>query len=145
VQPSGAPLGTPNIASAKAVAIRQWIHGSGTVTTGPLPEGIFSVIDRAAQYRSAADAQAVLADLSSGFGTGSSQPVAGLAGATLLTAPFTFDVLGGRLTGHEDLVIIERGDYVFTVLVVGGGSRPTSSDAQALGTLQAAAIPASVS
>jgi hypothetical protein len=81
-QPSGAPLGTPNIASAKAVAIRQWIHGSGPVTTGPLPEGIFSVIDRAAHYRSAADAHALLADLSSGFGTGSSQPVAGIPGAT---------------------------------------------------------------
>jgi hypothetical protein len=144
-QPSGAPLGTPSIASPQAVAIRQWIHGSGTVTAGPLPEGIFSVIDRAAQYPSAADARALLADLSSGFGTGSSQPVAGLAGATLLTAPFTFDVLGGRLTGHEDLVIIERGDYVFTVLVVGGGSRPTSSDAQAFATLQAEAIPATLS
>jgi hypothetical protein len=52
VQPSGAPLGTAKIASAEAVAIRQWIHGSGTLTTGPLPDGIFSVIDRAAHFRS---------------------------------------------------------------------------------------------
>jgi hypothetical protein len=63
----------------------------------------------------------------------------------LLTAPFTFDIPGGQVTGHEELVIIVRGAYVFTVLVVGGGSRPTSSDAQALATLQAAAIPASLS
>jgi len=144
-QQSGAPIGTPDIASAKAIAIRQWIHGSGPVTTGPLPEGIFSVIDRAAQYRSAADANALLADLSSGFGTGSSQPIAGIPGATLLTAPFAFDIPGGQLTGHEELVIFVRGAYVFTVLVVGGGSRPTSSDAQALAALQAAAIPASLS
>jgi hypothetical protein len=144
-QPSGAPLGTPNIASANAIAVRQWIHGSGTVTTGPLPEGIFAVIDRAAHYRSAADAHALLADLSSGFGTGSSQPIAGIPGATLLTAPFTFDIPGGQVSGHEELVIIVRGAYVFTVLVVGGGSRPTSSDAQALATLQAATIPASLS
>lgn len=68
--------------------------------------------------------------------------VTGIPGAALLTAPFTFDVPGGgQITGHEDLVIIMRGAYVFTVLVVGGGSRPTSSDAQALATLQAAAIP----
>jgi hypothetical protein len=144
-QPSGVPLDTPNIASPKVVAIRQWIHGSDPVTTGPLPEGIFAVIDRAAQYPSAADAQALLGDLSSGFGTGSSQPVAGIPGATLLTAPFTFNIPGGEVTGHEELVIIARGAYVFTVLVVGGGSRPTSSDAQALATRQAAAIPASLS
>jgi hypothetical protein len=42
-------------------------------------------------------------------------------------------------------VIFVRGAYVFTVLVVGGGSRPTSSDAQAVATLQAASIPASLS
>ena len=142
-QSSGAPLGTPNI-SAKAVAIRQWIHGSGSVTTGPLPEGIFSVIDRAAQYRSAADARALLADLAGGYGTGSSRPVAGIPGAAALTAPFTFDIPGGQVTGREELVTIVRDAYVFTVLVVGGGSRPTSSDAQALATLQAAAIPASL-
>lgn len=63
----------------------------------------------------------------------------------MLTAPFGADVPGGRATGHEELVVIERGRYVFTVLMVGGGSRPTSSDAQALATLQAAAIPASLS
>jgi hypothetical protein len=90
------------------------------------------------------DARALVADLSSGYGTGSSQPVAGSPGATLLTAPFTSDIPGGQVTGHEELVVIERGAYVFTVLVVGGGSRPTSSDAQALATLQAAAIPASL-
>jgi hypothetical protein len=145
LQPSGAPLGTASIASAEAVAIRQWVHGSGALTTGPLPEGIFSVIDRAAHYRSAADALALLADVSSGFGTGSSQPVAGIPGATLLTAPFAFDIPGGQVTGRQALVIIVRGAYVFTVLVVGGGSRPTSSDAQALATLQAATIPASLS
>ena len=86
-----------------------------------------------------------MADLSSAYGTGSSQPVAGATGATLLRAPFTSDVPGGQVTGHDELVVIERGPYVFTVLVVGGGSRPTSSDAQALATLQAAAIPASLS
>ena len=145
VQPSGAPLDTSNIASAEAVAIRQWIHGSGTLTAGPLPEGIFVVIDRGAHYRSVADAHAVLADLSSGFGTGPSQPVAGIPGATLLTAPFTFEAPGGQITGHQELVIIMRGAYVFTVLVVGGGSRPTSSDAQALATRQATAIPVSLS
>jgi hypothetical protein len=139
-QPSGAPIGTPNVAGAKAVASRQWVQGSGAVTTGPLPEGIFSVIDRAAHYRSAADARALVAGVSSAFGTGSSQPVAGVPGATLLTAPFTFDVGGGQITGREELVVILRGAYVFTVLVVGGGSRPTSSDAQALGALQAATI-----
>jgi hypothetical protein len=144
-QPSGAPLGTPNVANATAVATRQWIHGAGMVTAGPLPEGIFSVIDRAAHYRSAADAHAVLVDLSSGFGSVSSLPVEGIPGATLLTAPFTFDTPGGQVTGHEELVIIVRGAYVFTVLVVGGGSRPGSADAQALATLQAAAIPASLS
>jgi hypothetical protein len=143
-QPSGAPVGTPNIAGAEAIAIRQWIHGSAAVTTGPLPEGMFSVIDRAAHYRTVADSQALVADLSSGFGTGSAQPVAGIPGATLLTAPFIFDIPGGQLNGHEDLVIIVRGAYVFTVLAVGGGSRPTSSDAQSLATLQAAAIPPSL-
>lgn len=143
-QPSGAPLRTPNVATATAIAIRQWIHGSGTVTTGPLPDGIFSVIDRAAHYRGPADAHALVADLSRGFGTGSPQPIAGIPGATLLTAPFTFDLPSGAVTGHEDLVIIVRGAYVFTVLVVGGGSRPTSSDAQAVATRQAAAIPASL-
>jgi hypothetical protein len=86
-----------------------------------------------------------VADLSRGFGTRSSQPVAGIPGAALLTAPFIFDIGGGQVTGREELVVIERGTYVFTVLVVGGGSRPTSSDAQALATLQAAAIPASLS
>jgi hypothetical protein len=145
VQPSGAPLGTANVARARAVAIRQWVHGSGALTSGPLPEGIFSVIDRAAHFRSAADARALAADLSSGYATGSPEPVAGTPGATLLTAPFTFGLPGGQGTGHEELVVIERGAYVFTVLVVGGGSRPTSSDAQALATLQAASIPASLS
>jgi hypothetical protein len=145
VQASGAPIATPDIARATAVASRQWIHGSGAVTAGPLPEGIFSLIDRAAHYRSAAAAHALLADVSSGFGTGSSQPDAGIPGATLLTAPFIFDLPGGQVTGREDLVIFVRGAYVFTVLVVGGGSRPTSSDAQAVATLQAASIPASLS
>ena len=114
------------------------------MTTGPLPEGIFSVIDRGAQYRSAADAQALLADLSSGFGTGSSQPVAGIPGATLLRAPFTFNTPGAQITSREELVVIVRGAYLFTVLVVGGGSRSSSSDAQALAALQSAAIPASL-
>ena len=145
LKPSGSSLDTATIASADAVAIRQWTHGSGALTAGPLPEGLFSVIDSAAHFRSAADARALLADLSSGYGAGSSEPVAGLAGATLLVAPFNFDVPGGRVTGHEDLAIVERGAYVFTVLAVGGGSRPTSSDARALATLQAAAIPASLS
>jgi hypothetical protein len=144
-QASGAPLATPDIASATAVTSRQWIHGSGAVGTGPLPEGIFSLIARAAHYRSAADARALLADLSSGFGTGSSQAVAGIPDATLLTAPFTFDIPGGEVTGREDLVVFVRGAYVFTVLVVGGGSRPNSSDARAIATLQAATIPASLS
>jgi hypothetical protein len=145
IPPSGAPLRTGSIAPADAVAVRQWVHGSGALTTGPLPEGIFSIIDRAAHFRSAADALTLLADLASGFGTGSSQPVAGIPGASLLTAPFTFDIPGGQVTGHEELVIIVRGAYVFTVLVVGGVTRPTSSDAQALATLQAATIPASLS
>ena len=57
----------------------------------------------------------------------------------------TFDVPGGHVTGREELVIMRRGAYVFTVLVVGGGSRPTPSDGQALATLQAATIPASLS
>jgi hypothetical protein len=145
VAPSGAPLSATNTTRAKAVAVRQWFHGSAALATGPLPEGIFSVINRATKFRSAADAQALLADLSSGYGTGSSQAVAGGLGATLLTAPFTSDIPGGQVIGHEDLVVIERGAYVFTVLVIGGGSRPTSSDAQALATLQIAAIPASLS
>jgi len=145
LQPSGAPLDTANIAGAEAVATHQWIHGPGTLTAGPMPEGIFSVIDRVAHFASAADAGALTAALSSGYGTGSSQPIAGIPGATLLTAPFNFDTPDGRGTGHEELVIIERGAYVFTVLVVGGGSRPTSADAQALAMLQASAMPASLS
>jgi hypothetical protein len=60
------------------------------------------------------------------------------------TAPFIFDLPDGRVTGREELVIIDRGAYVFTVLVVGGGSRPTVADAQSVATLQAAAIPATV-
>jgi hypothetical protein len=143
-QPSGAPLGAPNSAVATVVATRQWIHSSGPVTAGPLPEGIFSVIDRAAHYRSAADAHSLEAYLSSGFGAESSQPLTGIPGATLLAAPFTFDIPGGQITGREELVIIVRGAYAFTVLVVGGGSRPTSSDAQALAGMQASMIPGSL-
>ena len=145
VQPSGASLATANAARAEAVATRQWVDGSGALATGPLPEGILSIIDSAAHFRSAADAEALVADLSSGYGTRSSQPVAGSPGTTLLSAPFTAAVPGGHITGHQELVVIERGGYVFTVLVVGGGSRPTASDAHALATLQSAAIPAPLS
>jgi hypothetical protein len=144
VQSSGAPIGTANIATAKVVAIRQWVQGSGALRAGPLPEGIFSVIDQAAHFRSAAGARALVADLSGAYGTSSSQPVAGAPGATVLTAPFTARVPDGQVTGREELVIVERGAYVFTVLVVGGGSRPTSADAHALASLQAEAAPASL-
>jgi hypothetical protein len=47
---------------------------------------------------------------------------------------------GGPPAGHEELVIIERGSYVFTVQLSGGGSRPNPSDARALAILQAAAM-----
>jgi hypothetical protein len=144
VQASGAPIGTAKTPNAKAVATRQWIHGSGALATGPLPEGIFSVIDRSAHFRSAADAQALLTDLSNSYGTGSSQPVAGSPGTTIFTAPFTSPISGGQITGNEKLVTIQRGANLFTVLIIGGGTRPTSSDAQTLAALQAAAIPASV-
>ena len=143
IGPSGAPVGA-NIA-AEVVAVRQWVHGSGALTSGPLPEGIVSVIDSGARFRSAAGANALVAALSSGYGPGSSQPVAGSPGATVLTAPFTSAVPGGRVTGHEQLMVIERGRYVFTVLVVGGGSRPRPADTLALARLQAAAIPAALS
>lgn len=145
VAPSGRTLGAASIARAKALATRQWIHGSGALPPGPLQEGIASVIDTAAQFGSAADAQALVADLSNGYGAGSSQPIPAVPDASLQTAPFTADVPGGQVTGREALVVIERGAYVFTVLVVGGGSRPTPTDAQALARLQVAAIPASLS
>ena len=145
VAPSGRSLGTTNIIHAETVATRQWIHGSGALTPGTLPDGVLSVIDSAARFRSAAGARALVADLLSAYGPASSKPIPGTPGAILLTAPFTSDVLGGQVTGREALVVIERGGYVFTVLVVGGGSRPTSTDAQALARLQAAAIPPSLS
>lgn len=143
VPPSGAPAETAATRS-DAVATRQWVHGSGALASGALPDGIFSVIDTASRFRSPTDAQALLADLARQYRTGSSEPVAGASGATAYTAPFASGVPGGQVTGRQELVVIPRGAYVFTVLVVGGGSRPTSSDAQTLATLQAAAIPASL-
>jgi hypothetical protein len=145
LQQSGTPLATANVADARAVAVRQWVHGPGPVAAGPLPEGIFAVIDRAADYPSESDAHTLLADLSKGFGSAPAQPVAGIPGANVLSAPFAFNVPGGQVTGHEELVTIERGAEVFTVLLVGGGSRPTASDARTVAALQVAALPASLS
>ncbi|HZQ85534.1 MAG TPA: hypothetical protein VFA83_11880 [Acidimicrobiales bacterium] len=144
IQPSGAPLAPAIVSKAKTVASRQWVHGDGALRAGPLPESIFSVIDQATQFGSAAGANALVTALSGAYGSSSSQPVAGTPGATVLTAPFAADVPGGQVTGREELVVVERGAYVFTVLVVGGGSRPTAADAQALASLQAKAVPASL-
>jgi hypothetical protein len=144
VATSGTPIAVSDTAQPAAAATRQWVHGSGAIGPGPLPDGVFTVIDRAAHFRSASEADAFVADLSRGYGSDAARPVAGTAGATLSVAPFTSRVPGGLVTGHEDLVVIARGGYVFTVLVVGGGTRPSASDAQAVAALQAAAIPDSL-
>lgn len=143
VAPAGGSLST-NIARAKTVATRQWVRGPRALAAGPLPDGVTSVIDTAAHFASTAEAQAFVADLSNGYGSGTSRSVPGSPGAVMLTAPFTAAVPGGRLTGNQELVVIARGAHVFTVLLVGGGSRPTPADAEALARLQAGAIPPSV-
>jgi hypothetical protein len=141
--PSGVPLRMPEdvpevIQGPNAAAVRQWVPHLTGLASGPLPDAVFSVIDRAARFKIAGDAHAFATVLARGYG-GDAQPVEGVAAARVLTAPFV-GVPGGRATGRECLIVIDQRFALFTVLIVGGGSHPTDDEVRSLAKLQAAAI-----
>jgi hypothetical protein len=138
-QPSGSPPTTLPLAKAKAVVTRQWIRGSGQVA-GRLPEGVLTVSDLGAQFPSVADADAFVVELSAGAAGGRPTPVEGVSGATYFGAPLPSSVTGGEPLGRQDVVILRRGSYVFTVAITGGGSRPSAADAKTLAMLQSSAM-----
>jgi hypothetical protein len=133
---SGSPPTTAPLGKAKAVVTRQW-NSRSTTTSGPLPEGIASVIDIAAQFPSAADARTYVGWLYSLYPGARPEPVADVPGATVLAAPLA--LAAGTSVGHEDFIVVVRVDSVFVVTVAGGGSRPNPSDFTTLASLQSAA------
>jgi hypothetical protein len=134
---SGSPPTTAPLGKAKAVVTRQWNFGS-TTASGPLSEGIASVIDIGAQFRSAADAQAYVRWLYALYPAARPEPVAGVPGATVLAGPPLAAGLGPS-AGREDFIVVVRVDSVFVVTVAGGGSRPNPFDFTTLASLQSAA------